>query len=112
ASLTYFNKPITELTIAEAAYLAALPKAPSNYNPFRHRDAALERRNWVVDRMVENGYVTQEDGDKAKKSDLGVNPKKYNTYLFASEYFASEVRRQIIEKYGEEALFEGGLSVR
>ena len=112
ASLTYFNKPVTELTIAEAAYLAALPKAPSNYNPFRNRDAALERRNWVVDRMVENGYVTQEDGDTAKKSDLGVNPKKSNSYLFASEYFASEVRRQIIEKYGEEALFEGGLSVR
>jgi penicillin-binding protein 1A len=112
AALTYFNKPVTELTIAEAAYLAALPKAPSNYNPFRNHDAALERRNWVIDRMVENGYVTQEDGDKAKKTDLGVNPRKANSYLFASEYFASEVRRQIIEKYGEEALFEGGLSVR
>jgi penicillin-binding protein 1A len=112
ASLTYFNKPVTELTIAEAAYLAALPKAPSNYNPFRHHDAAIERRNWVVDRMVENGYVTKEDGDKAKSSDLGVNPKKASSYLFASDYFASEVRRQLTEKYGQEALFEGGLSVR
>ncbi|RYH12596.1 MAG: penicillin-binding protein 1A, partial [Alphaproteobacteria bacterium] len=112
ASLTYFNKPVTELTIGEAAYLAALPKAPSNYNPFRNHDAALERRNWVIDRMVENGYVTKEDGEAAKKTDLGVNPKKSNSYLFASEYFASEVRRQIIEKYGEKSLFEGGLSVR
>ena len=112
ASLTYFNKPVTELTIAEAAYLAALPKAPSNYNPFRHHDAAIERRNWVVDRMVENGYVTKEDGDKAKTSDLGVNTKKASSYLFASDYFASEVRRQLTEKYGQEALFEGGLSVR
>ncbi|UVC11355.1 penicillin-binding protein 1A [Rhizobium sp. TH2] len=112
ASLTYFNKPVTELTIGEAAYLAALPKAPSNYNPFRHHDAAMERRNWVVDRMVENGYVTKEDGDKAKASDLGVNPKKASSFLFASDYFASEVRRQLTEKYGQESLFEGGLSVR
>ncbi|MDO6963045.1 penicillin-binding protein 1A [Rhizobium alvei] len=112
AALTYFDKPVTELSIAEAAYLASLPKAPSNYNPFRNRDAALTRRNWVIDRMVENGYVTAEDGEKAKESDLGVSPKKSNSYLFASEYFASEVRRQITEKYGEDALFEGGLSVR
>ena len=112
ASLTYFNKPVTELTIAEAAYLAALPKAPSNYNPFRNHDVAIERRNWVVDRMVENGYVTKEDGEKAKASDLGVNPKKASSFLFASDYFASEVRRQLTEKYGQESLFEGGLSVR
>jgi penicillin-binding protein 1A len=112
ASLTYFDKPVTELSIAEAAYLASLPKGPSNYHPFRHPDAALERRNWVIDRMVENGYVTQEDGEKAKKSPLGVSTKKGNDYLFASEYFASEVRRQLTDKYGEKALFEGGLSVR
>jgi penicillin-binding protein 1A len=112
ASLTYFDKPVTELSIAEAAYLASLPKGPSNYHPFRHPDAALERRNWVIDRMVENGYVTKEDGEKAKQSDLGVNSKKANSYLFASDYFASEVRRQLTEKYGENKLFEGGLSVR
>ena len=112
ASLTYFNKPVTELTIAEAAYLAALPKGPANYHPFRKKEAAIERRNWVIDRMVENGYVTKEDGDKAKASDLGVNPKKASSFLFASDYFASEVRRQLTEKYGQESLFEGGLSVR
>jgi penicillin-binding protein 1A len=112
ASLTYFNKPVTELSIAEAAYLASLPKGPSNYHPFRHPDAALERRNWVIDRMVENGYVTAKDGETAKKSPLGVSTKKTNDYLFASEYFASEVRRQLTDKYGEKALFEGGLSVR
>jgi penicillin-binding protein 1A len=112
ASLTYFDKPVTELSIAEAAYLASLPKGPSNYHPFRHPDAALERRNWVIDRMVENGYVTKDDGEKAKKTPLGVSTKKNNDYLFASEYFASEVRRQLTDKYGEKALFEGGLSVR
>jgi penicillin-binding protein 1A len=112
ASLTYFDKPVTELTIAQAAYLAALPKGPANYHPFRKRDAAIERRNWVIDRMVENGYVSREDGETAKKEDLGVSATKNNSYLFASDYFASEVRRQLIEKYGKDALYEGGLSVR
>jgi penicillin-binding protein 1A len=112
AALTYFDKPVTELTIAESAYLASLPKAPMNYQPFRHPEAALERRNWVIDRMVENGYVTKDDGEKAKKEPLGVSPQKTNNYLFASDYFASEVRRQLIDKFGEDALYEGGLSVR
>ncbi|WP_137153553.1 penicillin-binding protein 1A [Rhizobium sp. FKL33] len=112
AALTYFDKPVTELTIAQAAYLAALPKGPANYHPFRKRDAAIERRNWVIDRMVENGYVSREDGEAAKKEDLGVSAQKTNSYLFASDYFASEVRRQLIEKYGKDALYEGGLSVR
>ena len=57
ASLNYFDKPVNQLTIAEAAYLAALPKAPENYNPLRHQERAIERRNWVIDRMVENGYI-------------------------------------------------------
>lgn len=112
AALTYFDKPVTELTIAEAAYLASLPKGPANYHPFRRREAALERRNWVIDRMVENGYVSKEDGEEAKKQDLGVSAQKTNSYLFASDYFASEVRRQLIEKYGKDKLYEGGLSVR
>ncbi|MCV3765175.1 penicillin-binding protein 1A [Rhizobium sp. TRM95796] len=112
AALTYFDKPVTELTIAQAAYLAALPKGPANYHPFRKRDAAIERRNWVIDRMVENGYVSRDDGEAAKKEDLGVSATKNNSYLFASDYFASEVRRQLIEKYGKDALYEGGLSVR
>ncbi|WP_377288431.1 penicillin-binding protein 1A [Rhizobium sp. SG2393] len=112
AALTYFDKSVTELTIAETAYLAALPKGPANYHPFRRTAAAIERRNWVIDRMVENGYVTKEDGDDAKKQPLGVKPRRSGAHLFASDYFAEEVRRQIIQKYGEDALYEGGLSVR
>jgi penicillin-binding protein 1A len=112
AALTYFDKPVTELSIAECAYLASLPKGPANYNPFRHPQAALERRNWVIDRMVENGYVSKEDGDAAKPQPLGINVRKTGAYLFASEYFAEDVRRQIIGQYGEKALYEGGLSVR
>ncbi|MGB3417853.1 MAG: penicillin-binding protein 1A [Mesorhizobium sp.] len=112
AALTYFDKSVNELTLAEAAYLAALPKGPSNYHPFRHTDRAIERRNWVIDQMVDNGYATREEGDKAKAEPLGVKPRRNGTYLFAGEYFTEEVRREIIARYGEAALYEGGLSVR
>src|SRR5919197_3263908 len=66
ASLIYFDKSVHELTIAEAAYLAALPKAPSNLHPFRQRERAIERRNYVIDRMVEDRYITVQDAEKAK----------------------------------------------
>ncbi|MFA7414906.1 MAG: penicillin-binding protein 1A [Rhizobium sp.] len=112
AALTYFDKAVTELTVAEAAYLASLPKGPSNYHPFRHPDAAIERRNWVIDRMVENGFVSAADGAEAKKQPLGVTLRRTGSHLFASDYFSEEVRRQIIERYGDKALYEGGLSVR
>ncbi|WP_337270866.1 penicillin-binding protein 1A [Oryzifoliimicrobium ureilyticus] len=112
AALTYFDKPVTELSIAECAYLASLPKGPANYNPFRHPDAALERRNWVIDRMVENGYVSAEDGADAKKQPLGVTSRSNGPSLQGSSYFAEAVRRQLIDQFGEKMLLEGGLSVR
>jgi penicillin-binding protein 1A len=112
AALTYFDKSVNELTVAEAAYLAALPKGPSNYHPFRHTQAAIDRRNWVIEQMIENGYVSREEGEKAKAEPLGVKPRRNGTYLFAGEYFTEEVRREIIARYGENALYEGGLSVR
>jgi penicillin-binding protein 1A len=112
AALTYFDKSVNELTVAEAAYLAALPRGPSNYHPFRHTERAIERRNWVIEQMLENGYVTAEEAEKSKDLPLGVNPRNSGTYLFAGEYFTEEVRRQLISRYGEEALYEGGLSVR
>ncbi|MER8462611.1 penicillin-binding protein 1A [Mesorhizobium sp. M1396] len=112
AALTYFDKSVNELSVAEAAYLASLPKGPNNYHPFKHADRALERRNWVIDQMVENGYVTREEGANAKAEPLGVTPRRNGSYLFAGEYFTEEVRRQIIARYGENALYEGGLSVR
>ena len=112
AALTYFDKSVNELTVAEAAYLAALPKGPSNYHPFKYTDRAIERRNWVIDQMVDNGYVSREEGGKSKAEPLGVSPRRGGTYLFAGEYFTEEVRREIIARYGEDALYEGGLSVR
>src|SRR3990172_9433541 len=72
ASLTYYDKSVHELSLAEAAYLAALPKGPNNYNPFRHPDRAVERRNWVIDRIVENGYATAEEREAAKAEPIGV----------------------------------------
>jgi penicillin-binding protein 1A len=112
AALNYFDKPVNQLTIGEAAYLAALPKAPENYNPLRHEDRAIERRNWVIDRMMENGYIRAADGEAAKASPLTVTVRPRGNYLFASEFFAEEVRRNLIDLYGPEKLYEGGLSVR
>jgi penicillin-binding protein 1A len=112
ASLVYFDKSVNELTIADAAYLASLPKAPNNYNPFRQRDRALERRNWVIDRMAEAGFIKAADAEKAKHQPLGVSQKPVAEHIFAAEYFTEEVRREIFERYGEKKLYEGGLSVR
>jgi penicillin-binding protein 1A len=112
ASLLYFDKSVHELSIAEAAYLAALPKAPSQLHPFRQRARAIERRNWVIDRMAENGYITSEEAEKAKQEPLNVTPRPTGAHIFAGEYFAEEVRRQVLEKFGEKRLYEGGLSVR
>ncbi|MFG1352054.1 penicillin-binding protein 1A [Xanthobacter autotrophicus] len=112
AALVYFDKSVDELNVQEAAYLAALPKAPSSYNPFRDRSRAIDRRNWVIDRMVENGFISQKEGEAAKASALDVTPRATGAQIFAAEYYAEEVRRQIYERYGERKLYEGGLSVR
>jgi penicillin-binding protein 1A len=112
ASLVYFDKAVNELTVPEAAYLASLPKAPNNYHPFRQRERAIERRNWVLDRMAEAGFVKTADAEKAKRSPLGVTSKITSAHTFAAEYFAEEVRRELYERYGEKKLYEGGLSVR
>ncbi|KAA0970556.1 penicillin-binding protein 1A [Aureimonas fodinaquatilis] len=112
ASLAYFDKGVTELDIHEAAYLAALPKAPENYNPFRNPEAAIGRRNWVIARMLENGVITAEQAADASAKPLDVNPRPTGTYLASAEYFTEEVRRQIIARYGVDELYEGGLSVR
>jgi len=112
ASLTYFNKSVHEVELHQAAYLAALPKAPSNYHPFRDTERAISRRNWVIDRMVENGYATSEEGEAAKAKGLDVNPRRASTYLASSEYFSEEVRREVVDRYGQKALYEGGLSIR
>ncbi len=112
AALTYFNKSVNELSIGEAAFLAGIIKAPNNYNPFRNTDRAMNRRNYVIDRMLENGYIQQAEAADAKASPLDMKPRASGTYLFAGEYFTEEVRRELINRYGDQALYDGGLSVR
>ena len=112
ASLLYFDKSVHELTLEEAAYLAALPKGPNNYHPFRAKEAAIVRRNWVIDRMIQNGFIDSATGEEAKARPLVVTPRTRGSQLFASEYFAEEVRREVAQIYGEERLYTGGLSVR
>jgi len=112
ASLVYFDKSVNELTVAEAAYLAALPKAPALLHPVKNHDRAIERRNYVIDRLLENGWIRQVDADGARKEALVVANRGNGAHIFAGEYFAEEVRRDIFERYGEKKLYEGGLSVR
>ena len=112
ASLVYFDKSVNELTVAEAAYLAALPKMPATLHPVRNRDRAIERRNYVIDRLQENGWIKQADAEKSRKEPLAVTSRSNGAHTFAGEYFAEEVRRDIFERYGEKKLYEGGLSVR
>jgi len=111
AALQYFNKPLDELTISEVAYLAALPKAPNNYHPIRKRDAAITRRNWVIGRMLDDGYITEAQADLAKISPLETRERDDSKQVTAP-FFAEEVRRELIEKYGKDSLYGGGLAVR
>jgi penicillin-binding protein 1A len=112
AALEYFGKSVHELTIAETAYLAALPKGPNLYHPYRHPQDALRRRNEIIGLMAQNGYIAREDADKARQLPLGVNPRTVSPNLLASGFFAEEVRRELSDRFGEKALYEGGLSVR
>jgi len=112
AADTYWGKALNELSISDVAYLATLPKAPSNYDPFKHPERAIERRNWVIDRMLENGFVTRDQAEAVKAEPLNVRKRNPGAKIYASEYFAEEVRRGIIDLFGEDKLYGGGLSVR
>ncbi len=113
AALNYFDKSLDELTIEEAAYLAAIPKGPSNYHPVLNYDRAVERRNWVIGRLFEDGKIdeAQRNAARAEKLSAFIAPP-LGARDWASEYFAEEVRKQIAERYGSDALYDGGLAVR
>jgi penicillin-binding protein 1A len=110
AAETYFDKGVSKLDVAEAAMIAGLPQAPSQYNPFLNPTAALQRRNEVLLAMVEQGYISQADYDQASQQDLGLNRgHKYET--IREPYFFDYVQQQLIDKYGVNTVRNGGLKV-
>ena len=110
AAKVYFDKTVNELTIAECSYLASLAKGASNYHPVRHKEKALTRRNWAIGRQLEDGYISQAEADQALKEDLKiVEHKKADLH---AEYFAEEIRKELINKYPSESLNKKGLIVR
>jgi penicillin-binding protein 1A len=112
ASLNYFGKSLNDLSVEEMAFLASLPKGPNNYNPIKYPERALERRNWVLEQMYNNDYITEADLKTAQAKPLKINPRPFGAQLFAAESFAEEVRRDLVTMYGQEALNKGGYSVR
>tara|TARA_Y100000748_G_C15497132_1_gene488605 strand:- start:1144 stop:3393 length:2250 start_codon:yes stop_codon:yes gene_type:complete len=111
ASNRYFEKELSFLSIAEIAYLAALPKAPSRYHPIRNYQLALDRRNWVLNRMFANEYISEEELKKYLDEPIKTFLHKEKN-IFSSDYYLEVIRQQIIETFGEENLYSGGLSVR
>ncbi len=111
AALNYFDRSLNELSLAETAFLAALPKAPNNYHPVRNREAAVARRNWVLSQMVANGTASEAEAEAAMQAPLRTRTRAPTT-LVEAPHFAEEVRRWLQRRYGDDALYDGGLSVR
>ena len=111
AAQNYFNKSMDELSIEEMALLAAEPKAPSTYDPRKNYDLAKERRDWVIDRMREGGYIGIEEAEAAKQQPIILRNRDASEVAHA-EFFAEEVRRWLAQMYGANALYEGGLVVK
>ena len=106
AALMYFNKPVSELSLAECAFLASLPKAPND------RARAVERRNYVLRRMMEEGYITKAEADEASAEELNINSGFTEQMEAAFQYFAEDVRRQLLNKLGREMLYNQGLYIK
>jgi len=118
AAHAYFDKELPQLTLAEAAYLAILPKGPSNYDPVRHPDRAMARRDYVLREMVRNGFITQAQASRASAEPLGTVPRRTPRFETRGGYFIEEVRRRLIGRFGEtsrdgpNSVYSGGLWVR
>ncbi len=112
AALNYFDKSLDQLTISEMAFLAALPKGPYNYEPEHNMKKALARRNWVLSEMEENHYISDQQAQQAKADPLIAHRRLQGRKYRSASYFVEEIRRLIIEMYGKQALYDGGLSIR
>jgi penicillin-binding protein 1A len=112
AALNYFGKSLDELDIAEVAFLASLPKSPSHYDPRYHHEAAVDRRNWVIGQMEENGYISDAQAKAARAEPLITQTRALGSQAADVDYYVEEVRRQLYKQYGGNALYDGGLQVR
>ncbi|HET9147069.1 MAG TPA: transglycosylase domain-containing protein, partial [Acetobacteraceae bacterium] len=112
AAQDYFDKPLSRLTIAEAAMLGGLPKAPTNYNPFLHPKRALDRRNWVINRMLADHKITAAEAREALASPLLPRAATAPRVVPGSGYFAGAVQAQLVQLFGQKMAAEGGLVVR
>ncbi len=112
AAMNYFNKSLDELTLSEAAYLAGLPKAPNNYHPIRRPQAAIDRRDYVVNRMLDDGHIARQELTAAKSEPIRVRQRGDTEYVRGGDYFAEAVRRDLQQQFGTDALYRGGLAVR
>lgn len=116
AAQTYFNKSLDQLTAAEAATLASMPKAPSDYNPVTQKKRLTDRRNYVLNEMFQNGYIDKATYTEAKDEPLrSVQNGDYASFreaLPSRDYFTDEIRRQLSGTFGEEEFFGGGLTIR
>ena len=111
ASLRYFNKPISELNYGEAALLAALPKAPSKYNPYKNKDLAKFRRNLVLNNLLENGFIDQNKHSKLINSKI-ILQKRKRIYLEDSRYYVEDVRKNVINRYGYDKVYKQGFNIK
>ena len=98
----YFDKTVDELTISECSYLASLAKGANNYHPFKHRKAAIDRRNWAIYRQLNDGFITQKEADQAKEEELKIAEQVFLEET--AEYFSEEIRKYLIEKFSFESL--------
>lgn len=114
ASLNYFGKPLSDLSLAEMTYLGALPKGPNNYrlDEERGRERAATRQSYILGRMVEDGYISQTQADRAKQDKLEWITRFDGQEYLAADYFVEEARKEIFDLYGEDELYSGGLSIR
>ncbi len=112
AAASYFNKTLDELNLPEAAFLAVLPKAPNNYNPFRFPEAAKARRDWVLDRMADDHAITPEQAGKAKATPIQPAQFRKQDPIPGGDWFVEEVRRQLVDRFGADLTTAGGYSIR
>ena len=111
ASLEYFNKPISELNYTESALLAALPKAPTKYNPYNNEELAIHRRNLVLKNLLDNNYLKKEEYEKFINNKIELKKRK-KIFLEDTRYYVEDIRKYVVDKFGFEKVYKQGLNIK